>query len=72
MAGTIEIIVKLYLSTDVDEKEAKQIIENTDYYFDHKLIAQTEIVDYELIKTEWEGTRLKELAELHQGIVKEQ
>ena len=50
MAGTIEVIAKLYLNTDVDEKEAKQIIEDMDYYFDHELIAETSIVDYELIK----------------------
>ena len=47
MQGTIKVEVKLFLEMDVDEETVAEIIENMDYNFKHKLIADTEIVDAE-------------------------
>jgi hypothetical protein len=41
--GIIEVTVKLRLEMDVDEAEAREIVNNCDYNFDHPLIADTEI-----------------------------
>ena len=42
--GTIEVTVRLYLDCDVEEDEARNIVENMDYDFDHLLIQDTEII----------------------------
>ena len=45
MRGTITVTTKIYLECDVDEKEARDIVSNMDYNFDHPLISHTEIVE---------------------------
>jgi hypothetical protein len=45
MIGIIEVTVKLYLETDVDEETACEIVENMDYDFNHPLISDTDIFE---------------------------
>jgi hypothetical protein len=42
--GIIEVTVKLLLEMDVDEEDARDIVENCDYHFTHPLIQETEIM----------------------------
>jgi hypothetical protein len=42
--GTIEVTVRLRLEKDVDEQEARDIVENCDYEFNYPLIQETEII----------------------------
>tara|TARA_R110002110_G_scaffold14438_1_gene67158 strand:- start:1450 stop:1623 length:174 start_codon:yes stop_codon:yes gene_type:complete len=42
--GIIEITMKLYLDMDVDEDQARDIVENGDYNFSHPLVVHTEII----------------------------
>lgn len=41
--GIIEVTVKLFLETDVDQDTAQEIVENMDYECSHGLISHTEI-----------------------------
>ena len=41
--GIIEVTVRLELECDVTEDEAREIVENMDYSFNHILIQNTEI-----------------------------
>jgi len=43
--GIIEVKVKLFLNADVNEDEAREIVENMDYSFDHEMIADAEIIE---------------------------
>jgi hypothetical protein len=45
MIGTIEVKVRLLLEMDVNEEDAREIVENMDYKFDHPLIQETEVVE---------------------------
>ena len=42
--GIIEVTVRLRLEADVAEDEAREIIENCDYSFDHYMIQEHEII----------------------------
>ena len=48
--GVIEINVRLYLNVDVDENEARDIIDNMDYGFEHSLIADSDIYNFEQVE----------------------
>ncbi len=41
---TIEVTVKLSLNSSVGEEEARQIVDEMEYSFDHALISDTEVV----------------------------
>ncbi len=47
MQGIIELKIKLYLETDVTEDHAQDIVNELDYEIKHKMIADTEIMDFE-------------------------
>ena len=42
--GYIDISFRLYLSTDVTEQEAKQIVSELDYELNHPLIDDSEVI----------------------------
>ncbi len=42
--GVIELTVKVYLTMDLDEEQARELVENVDYTFNDPLIEHTEIV----------------------------
>tara|TARA_Y100000310_G_C20285009_1_gene624440 strand:+ start:57 stop:245 length:189 start_codon:yes stop_codon:yes gene_type:complete len=42
--GTIEVTVRLRLEMDVGREEAREIVENCNYDFDHYLIQETEVI----------------------------
>ncbi len=42
--GIIEVIVKLKLERDVNEEEAREIVEDLCYDFKHELISSSEII----------------------------
>jgi len=43
--GTIEVTVRLRLNQDVDEDEAREIVDEMDYSFNHPLICEEEIIE---------------------------
>jgi hypothetical protein len=42
--GVVEVTVKLFFELDLPEDQAREVVENVDYSFDHELISHTEIV----------------------------
>jgi DNA-dependent RNA polymerase auxiliary subunit epsilon len=42
--GVIEVTVKLYLQVDLDEEDARELVENVDYHFNSNMISHTEII----------------------------
>jgi hypothetical protein len=45
MIGTIDVKVRLHLEMDVDEEDAREIVENMDYSMIHPLIQYSEVVE---------------------------
>ena len=50
--GVIEVKVKIYLEIDLDEEDARELVENMDYNFEHPLISHTEIVEDDIANLE--------------------
>jgi hypothetical protein len=44
MQGIIEVTVKLYLEMDLDEEDAREVVENMIELVVHPLISHTEVV----------------------------
>ena len=46
--GVIEVVVRLYLEVDVTKGEAEAIVDEMEYGFEHRLIADSDLYHYEI------------------------
>lgn len=45
MKGIAFLTVKVWFETDLTDEEIDEVVQEVDYEFNHKLIAQTEIIE---------------------------